>query len=98
MLRLDDCLLGEKAVDGLVGVVLKGWVGQIGEDVRLVDRGTLERVGRALKPVFEVASLADALALVEHAGGSVTDFTFQIDGSTRHDVVDPDGNVLQLRD
>ncbi len=56
------------------------------------------RADAALKPVFEVASLADALALVEHAGGSVTDFTFQIDGSTRHDVVDPDGNVLQLRD
>ena len=56
------------------------------------------RANAALKPVFEVASLADALAQVEHAGGSVTDFTFRIDGSTRHDVVDPDGNVVQLRD
>jgi predicted enzyme related to lactoylglutathione lyase len=56
------------------------------------------RVNAALKPVFEVASLTDALAQVEPAGGCVTDYTFRIEGSTRHDVVDPDGNVLQLRD
>ena len=34
-------------MDGLVGVVLKRRVGQIGEDVRLVDQGTLKRVGHA---------------------------------------------------
>ncbi len=34
-------------MDGLVGVILKGWVGQIGEDVRLVDQGSLKLVGRA---------------------------------------------------
>ena len=56
------------------------------------------RADAALKPVFEVVSLADALAQVVRAGGTVTDFTFRIDGSTRHDVVDPDGNVVQLRD
>src|ERR1017187_2816226 len=39
--------LGDKAVDGLVGVVLEGRVGQVGEDVRLVDQGTGDRVGRA---------------------------------------------------
>jgi len=39
--------LGDKAVDGLVGVVLEGQVGQVGEDVRLVDQGTGDRVGRA---------------------------------------------------
>jgi len=50
-----------------------------------------------LKPVFEVASLASALGEVKRAGGLVTDRTFRIDGSTRHDVVDPDGNVIQLR-
>ena len=39
--------LGDEAVDGLVGVVLKGRVGQVGEDIRLVDQGTLQLVGRA---------------------------------------------------
>ena len=34
-------------MDGLVGVVLKGRVGQVWEDVRLVDQGTGESVGRA---------------------------------------------------
>jgi predicted enzyme related to lactoylglutathione lyase len=56
------------------------------------------RTDSPLKPVFEVASLAQALAEVQRAGGFVTDRTFRIDGSTRHDVVDPDGNVIQLRD
>ncbi|WP_329353233.1 DNA polymerase Y family protein [Streptomyces sp. NBC_01261] len=49
--RLDD-----EAVDGLVGVVLKRRVGQVGEDVRLVDQGALQLVGRAC---------------VEHAAGQV---------------------------
>ena len=39
--------LVDEAVDGLVGVVLKGCVGQVGEDVRLVNQGTGESVGRA---------------------------------------------------
>ena len=34
-------------MDGLVGVVLKGRVGQVGEEVCLVDHGTFQRVGRA---------------------------------------------------
>jgi predicted enzyme related to lactoylglutathione lyase len=55
------------------------------------------RANSALKPVFEVASLPTALGQVEPGGGVVTERTFQIDGTTRHDVVDPDGNVIQLR-
>ncbi len=39
--------LGDEAVDGLVGVVLKGRVGQIGENVGLVNHGTLQLAGRA---------------------------------------------------
>jgi predicted enzyme related to lactoylglutathione lyase len=50
-----------------------------------------------IKPVFEVASLSDALEHVEAAGGVVTTFTFRHEGLTRHDVLDPDGNVIQLR-
>jgi predicted enzyme related to lactoylglutathione lyase len=55
------------------------------------------RANSALKPVFEVASLSTALGQVEPAGGALTKSTFRINGSTRHDVVDPDGNVIQLR-
>ncbi|HTP21042.1 MAG TPA: hypothetical protein VMJ65_15665, partial [Solirubrobacteraceae bacterium] len=44
---LRDCRCGDEAVDGLVGVVLKQRVGQVGEEVCLVDHGTFERVGRA---------------------------------------------------
>src|ERR1700761_5101114 len=44
---LRECPLSDEAVDGFVGVVLKRRVSQVGEDVRLVDQGTLELVGRA---------------------------------------------------
>ena len=37
--------LGDEAVDGLVSVVLKRRVGEVGEDVCLVDQGTFQRVG-----------------------------------------------------
>jgi predicted enzyme related to lactoylglutathione lyase len=50
-----------------------------------------------LKPVFEVPSLTTALGHVERSGGVVTARTFRYQGVTRHDVVDPDGNVIQLR-
>jgi predicted enzyme related to lactoylglutathione lyase len=51
----------------------------------------------ALKPVFNVGSLETALNEVRTMGGVVTDRTFSIDGLRRHDVLDPDGNVIQLR-
>jgi predicted enzyme related to lactoylglutathione lyase len=51
----------------------------------------------AIKPVFDVASLEAALAQVVERGGVATGRTFSIDGLTRHDVLDPDGNVIQLR-
>jgi len=55
------------------------------------------RTDTALKPVFDVVSLSASLAQVEAGGGIVTDHTFSYQGLTRHDVVDPDGNVVQLR-
>jgi predicted enzyme related to lactoylglutathione lyase len=65
-----------------------------------VDRSVpaLPRENAAMKPIFEIRSLPDALRLVETHGGVVTDRTFRLEGITRHDVVDPDGNVIQLRD
>jgi hypothetical protein len=55
------------------------------------------REGSAIKPVFDVGSLESTLSYVRAKGGVVTDRTFSLDGLTRHDVVDPDGNVIQLR-
>jgi predicted enzyme related to lactoylglutathione lyase len=56
------------------------------------------RDNSALKPVFEVQSLLSALKRVEANGGVVTNRTFRYNGITRHDVIDPDGNVIQLRE
>lgn len=39
--------LGDETVDGLVSMILKGWVGEFGEDFHLVKQGTLKRVSRA---------------------------------------------------
>jgi predicted enzyme related to lactoylglutathione lyase len=55
------------------------------------------RQNSPLKPVFDVASLEVALERVEPTGGVVTSRVFSLNGLTRHDVVDPDGNVIQLR-
>lgn len=55
------------------------------------------REGSALKPVFDVTSLEAALHDVQANGGVDTGRTFRFEGLTRHDVLDPDGNVIQLR-
>jgi predicted enzyme related to lactoylglutathione lyase len=55
------------------------------------------RENSPLKPVFDVVSLERALGSVEAAGGVVTGRGFSLDGLTRRDVLDPDGNVIQLR-
>lgn len=47
--------------------------------------------------VFEIGSLEAALTEVLATGGVDTGRSFTIDGLTRHDVLDPDGNVIQLR-
>ena len=55
------------------------------------------REDSAMKPVFDVDSLASALEQVKQRGGIVTERTFTLDGLTRHDIVDPEGNIVQLR-
>jgi hypothetical protein len=55
------------------------------------------REGAAIKPVFEIGSLEAALDHVRAKGGVVTGRSFNINGVIRHDVLDPDGNVIQLR-
>ena len=51
----------------------------------------------AIKPVFDLASFDGALVAVVANGGVDTGRSFGIEGFTLHDVVDPDGNVIQLR-
>jgi len=51
----------------------------------------------AMKPVFDVKSLVKAEEQVALLGGVVTKVTFTLNGMTRRDVVDPEGNVIQLR-
>ena len=51
----------------------------------------------AMKPIFDVDSLSSALEQVTPRGGLVTERTFTLDGLTRHDIVDPEGNIVQLR-
>ena len=55
------------------------------------------RDNSAMKPVFDVQSLSIAMERVTLLGGIVTERTFTLDGLTRQDIVDPEGNVVQLR-
>ena len=57
----------------------------------------VSRDSSAMKPVFDVESLSIALERVTLLGGIVTERTFILDGLTRRDIVDPEGNVVQLR-
>jgi len=63
----------------------------------VIETPPLAREESAMKPVFDVESLASALEQVTIRGGLITDRTFTLDGLTRHDIVDPEGNVVQLR-
>jgi len=63
----------------------------------VIENPPAPRENAALKPVFDVGSLEAALDAVRATGGVVTARRFSLDGLTRHDVVDPDGNVIQLR-
>ena len=63
----------------------------------VIETPPLAREDSAMKPIFDVESLSSALEQVTQRGGLVTDRTFTLDGLTLHDIVDPEGNVVQLR-
>ena len=63
----------------------------------VIESPPLAREETAMKPVFDVKSIDEALKQVPLLGGIVTERSFTLDGVTRHDVVDPEGNVVQLR-
>jgi predicted enzyme related to lactoylglutathione lyase len=51
----------------------------------------------ALKPVFTVSDIALALKAVRENDGVVTERSFHYEGLEHCDVVDPEGNVVQLQ-
>ena len=51
----------------------------------------------AMKPGFDVAALEMTLERVRTNGGVVTKRNFIHNGVARHDVLDPEGNVITLR-
>jgi predicted enzyme related to lactoylglutathione lyase len=55
------------------------------------------RANSPLKPIFEVDSIGAAIEAVLANGGATTATAFSIGGIDRRDVIDPDGNVIQLR-
>ena len=69
---------------------------KIGKDIKITSPPA-PRENSPLKPVFDVLSLEHALGSVEATGGVVTSRGFSLDGLTRRDVLDPDGNIIQLR-
>jgi predicted enzyme related to lactoylglutathione lyase len=68
----------------------------IAEQIGMSDAAPV-RDDSPLKSVFDVASIEVALEAVLATGGATTGRAFSFEGFTRHDVVDPDGNVIQLR-
>jgi predicted enzyme related to lactoylglutathione lyase len=63
----------------------------------VIESPPVVREESAMKPVFDVESMTNALEQVQALGGVVTERSFTLDGLTRHDIVDPEGNVVQLR-
>jgi predicted enzyme related to lactoylglutathione lyase len=53
--------------------------------------------GAAIKPVFDVRSIDRAVDTALARGGVDMERAFSIDDLTMHDLLDPDGNVIQLR-
>jgi hypothetical protein len=51
----------------------------------------------AVKPQLAVNDIERAQVVVQSMGGALTDRSFTWNGVVHVDVVDPDGNVLQLR-
>lgn len=101
-----ESVIGLRATAGTSGdAKLEGGQGEIyihavheesADDLR-VDSPPVPRDDVAIKPAFTVDSMRRALENVTRNGGVVTDRSFEFDGLTHHDVLDPDGNVLQLR-
>ncbi|MCC7248792.1 MAG: hypothetical protein IT473_09230 [Lysobacter sp.] len=54
------------------------------------------REEQAIKPMFAVASLADAERAAERCGGRLIGAVWELSGRRIRDVCDPEGNIVQL--
>ena len=68
----------------------------IAKDIN-IDIPPRRRSETPIKPAFDVKSLSEALEEVIPAGGVDTKYSFTHNGLDRHDILDPEGNVVQLR-
>jgi catechol 2,3-dioxygenase-like lactoylglutathione lyase family enzyme len=101
-----ETVLGARPIDESTGdvrlinerdeVLIHSIPKKISKDIKITSPPA-PRENSALKPVFDVVSLERALESVEATGGVVTSRGFSFDGMTRRDVLDPDGNIIQLR-
>jgi hypothetical protein len=94
--RLDESSGDIRLVNERDEVLIHSIPEKIAKDIE-INSPPAPRESSPLKPVFDVASLERALGSVEATGGVITGRGFSLDGLTRHDVLDPDGNVIQLR-
>jgi predicted enzyme related to lactoylglutathione lyase len=94
--RLDESSGDIRLVNARDEVLIHSIPEKIAKDIEITSPPA-PRESSPLKPVFDVASLERALGSVEATGGVITGRGFSLDGLTRRDVLDPDGNVIQLR-
>jgi|688.fasta_scaffold377684_2 predicted enzyme related to lactoylglutathione lyase len=87
-----DIRLGGKGIELLIHSIPPGIAKTI-----VIESPPVPRDIAAMKPVFDVKSLSKAEEQVTLRGGVVTKVTFTVDGLTRRDVLDPEGNLIQLR-
>jgi predicted enzyme related to lactoylglutathione lyase len=87
-----DIRLGGKGIELLIHSIPPGIAKTI-----VIKSPPVPRDIAAMKPVFDVKSLSKAEEQVTLRGGVVTKVTFTVDGLTRRDVLDPEGNLIQLR-
>jgi predicted enzyme related to lactoylglutathione lyase len=94
--RLDESSGDIRLINERDEVLIHSIPEKIAKDIEITSPPA-PRENSPLKPVFDVVSLERALGSVEATGGVITGRGFSLDGLTRRDVLDPDGNVIQLR-
>jgi predicted enzyme related to lactoylglutathione lyase len=93
---LDDSSEDIRLINERDEVLIHSIPKKVGKEIEITSP-PVPRQNSPLKPVFDVASLERALGNVEAMGGVVTSRGFSLNGLRRRDVLDPDGNVIQLR-
>lgn len=85
---------GELRADGLVLWLVRGRQSTAAEIER--DGSVRGRTEVPVKLAFEVGSIERVAGSIEAFGGAIAQTTWEFGGYRRRDVVDPEGNVIQL--